>query len=259
MIINHNRFREILKDWRTLEGNYEDIVKETEAFPIALPDFSNEDESRNFILCQWRFYEFKAGYEKTKDPICAMDAFMFSCSRGYDIPCWVTEWLYSAFVEFEKHQGTVSVQDLLGFKNKQRTGSLFKKRAIHERNFSLCRHVHLLHAASGLNIIKCAEIVNHIYRVTIKQDPFYSAYKLLNMDQVTISPSSIERLYRENYKESKDNYNLDFVLASEFRSKADAISYILEHYDYLESAVNDKDVSFSKEDLQAINTLINPD
>ena len=57
-------------------------------------------------------------YEKSKNPVYAMEAFIMANERGdlnIPIPHWVKRWINSAFIEYWNSSGKEKLETLLGF------------------------------------------------------------------------------------------------------------------------------------------------
>lgn len=229
-----------IDNWKSLKDHYLKIVSQTEAYPVQLPDFSSEEECKGFICQQTVLHGYKCNFEKTGDPIYAIDAYTFAYQKGFNIPCWVAKWLYVGLSAYDNAAGMVELSELLGFKSKQKTGSCFQVRAKKERNFDICMDVHLLYLATELSIDKCSEVANCIHRrMGVSDLP---------------APSSIATLYSRN----KEAFKLNKLFDGQFKTDHDKLMFILDQLNAFEDAVSDPNYVFCEKDLQDAIARLSP-
>jgi len=235
----HKLFKQ--ENWGSLRDYYSEIVFKTGADVIQPVDFSSKVECETFIAQQLAIYEYRQEFENTNNPLCALDAFRFAYQKGYDIPSWVTTWLYNGLSHFGYESGLVDLSTLLGFKVEKRSGSDFKRLASDERIFSICADVYRLRLVTQLSVKKCSEIVRYFQ--------FKTGYKRLYAENnlSNLAASSIATIYNEN-KELKYKP----LLADEVKTDEQKLSYFSAHLESFEEAASDKESTFCEADLNEI-------
>ena len=116
------------------------------------------------IEVQCALESLRVEYEKTKNPVYAMEAFLIANER-YDldiaIPDWILHWICNAFREYWSSSGQKKLETSLGFQyGKGKAPSKdFKKYFIHGRDNSLLWHMCILRRFGDLNILAAAKLV----------------------------------------------------------------------------------------------------
>jgi len=94
-------------------------------------------------------------FEKTKNPIYAIEGFLLAKNANLYPPFWVLEWLSKGFEEYHKSNGRKPIDQLLGF-----TGKVFKKLIEEDRDEWLMMNIWRLTRFCGFNEKTAAKMVS---------------------------------------------------------------------------------------------------
>jgi len=101
-------------------------------------------------------------FEKTGNPVYALEAFLEAHEARLYPPWWVINWIIPAFRSFQKSNGEGNLNRLLGFsKGRGQDVVGFKERALQTRNESLLNQVGVLRSVFNISLTGACKMVGN--------------------------------------------------------------------------------------------------
>lgn len=159
--------------------------------PAHMTEIELPGDSPNYIplICR------KGQFEKTKNPIYAIEAFLLAHEAGLYPPLWVLEYMTKVFWEYHNSKGKKSLDKLFELNKRGRHSKKFKLVLIEDRNQMLMRDVFRL-SVLGYSIINASEMV---VRRLEETDWDKTGLKL-----ESLNAGSIEQIYLRTWKKIFD-------------------------------------------------------
>jgi hypothetical protein len=123
---------------------------------------SKEQKKNSFLdLPPDMLLELKTrGFEESKNPVYALEAFLIAREADLEIPSWTLSWLDGPFKEFYASSGKKNLNELLGFSRGQgQQGTAFKALAVAERNDILLRDIARLRSHFNMSLEEASYMV----------------------------------------------------------------------------------------------------
>lgn len=138
------------QNWPDLYNQVRQHLRECQAY-VAEFDI----EVNTFILLQMK----QMSFEKTKNPIYALEAFLLTRDAGLYPPFWALEWLLKGFEEYHKSNGRKPIDEFLGF-----TGRSFKKLIEEDRDSWSMETIWRLNRFCGYDVKSASKSVSQHFK-----------------------------------------------------------------------------------------------
>lgn len=187
---------DILWDAYTLhppEGEFR--VDELPQIPANVPENGIDVETNISLKMK------KSEYEKTKNPLLIIEAFLIAHEAGIYPPMWVVNFLYAGFKEYHDSQGLKDLDKLFGLKKGKGQSFIFKSFIEEDRDSILCLDVYRLQTA---------------FNYSVEEASYMVARRLEETENWNKSPFKINKIREETIKDRylkkwKKIYDKDFI------------------------------------------------
>ena len=170
-------------------------VDEIEKLPPAhIPEWDSALSADTWLRLSIK----RSEYEKTCNPVMAIEAFLIAHDAGLYPPAWALSWLLDAFRAFHAAQGKTKLDKLLRTTRRPGQDPIFKTIMNDARDSMLCFDIFRLKTLFGVTVAKAAEMVSR----KLEDSPNWNTSKYAPKK---LSAGTIRDVYLRRWKQRIDS------------------------------------------------------